>query len=66
VVGHVVKINTAIFSQTRTFLDITIITETLLINNIEDSVSELFIITEVKLIKSFFTPCVKIAMERNG
>jgi len=55
VVGHVVKINTAIFSQTRKFLDITIIKETLLINNIEDSVSELFIITEVKLIKKFFS-----------
>jgi len=54
VVGQI-KINTAIFSQTRKFLDITIIKETLLINNIEDSVSELFIITEVKLIKKFFS-----------
>jgi len=47
-------------------LDITITTETLLINNIKENVSELVIITEVKFIKKFLHPCVNIAMERNG
>ena len=34
-------------------LDITITTETLIINNIKENVSELVIITEVKFIKTF-------------
>ena len=44
---------TAIVSQTWKFLDITITTETSLINNIKENVSELVIITEVKFIKKF-------------
>ena len=48
-----IEINTAIVFQTGKFLDITITRETLLINNVNENVSELVIITEVKFIQTF-------------
>ena len=52
-----IEINIAIVSQT----DITITTETWLINNILENVAELVTITEVKFIKKFLHALVKIA-----
>ena len=60
-----IEIIAAIVSQTSVFY-ITITTDFSLIYNSKDKVSERIILLEFSSYKSFFSPRVKIALERNG
>ena len=61
-----IDIIAATVSQTSNFLYITVTMDISLIYNSKDKVSERIILLEFSSYKSFFSPRVEIAFERNG